>query len=120
MDTGGNKINAVQLSLTFDPSLIQIISVQPASSFPSVDVLKNHIDNTKGTVFYAIGTAPSQKPIVGNNNVLKIMYALTPAVTTKQKPIYTYIGFLPDTSVGASGYIINSLKVAYPQHITIH
>jgi len=119
MDTGSNKVNALQLLLSFDPSLIQIVSIQPTNSFQHAQVLTNQINNTKGTISYAIGIAPTQKPVVGSNNVLLITYTFTSSVATMKKPIHTYIGFLPSTSVGASGYMYNSLKIAYPQHITI-
>lgn len=62
LDTGGKNIVAAQVIATYDPTMIQVMDIDNASSDFNFEVFKN-VDNQKGEIFLALA-----KPTPGVNS----------------------------------------------------
>lgn len=94
--TGKNKVNAVQLELSYDPKALVNVSIESGDFFENPVILLDTIDEKTGRISYAIALSPadSGKTATGTVAVLKF------------KPLgnaSTSIKFLPKTQVAAEG-----------------
>ncbi len=89
-DGGNNSLSAVQLSLSFDPKILQITQLTPGNFFSNPTVLLKNIDNQKGKINYALG---SLKPQSGE----KTLAILTVKLISTTSPAGTKISFSSDT-----------------------
>lgn len=103
--TGVNKIVAVQLDLSFDPTVIQDVSITPGSFFADPVILFKKIDPVKGTISFAFGIGLSQQPATGPGTLATVSFTPVPG---QIKP--TNITFLPTTVIAAQGEVISVLK----------
>lgn len=95
IDTGKNKIHAVQLELAFDPTQITNIGIVAGDFFsPAAELIKK-IDSINGTISYAVSVPLGQGSKQGKGIVAKITYS---PVSTQISTI-TAINFLPKTGV---------------------
>lgn len=56
ISTGENLAMGVDLKISFDPSLIEVLSVEDVGFFESPQILMNTIDNTAGLISYSVGS----------------------------------------------------------------
>ena len=105
--TGNNKVNAVQLELSFDVAHLYNVDIKPGPLFQnSVELLKK-VDNQKGTISYALAGGIGQKGVTGGGTVAVITFS------QKGKPgDLARINFLPKTLVTAQGIDKSVLKTA--------
>lgn len=89
-EAGNNSLSAVQLSLNFDPKILQITQLTPGDFFSNPTVLLKNIDNQKGKISYALG---SLKPQSGE----KTLAILTVKLISITSPAGTKISFSSDT-----------------------
>lgn len=104
IDTGGNRVTAVQLELKYDPTALSQITITPSTFIPNATVLIKKIDTVNGRISYAVGIPPKQTPLMGTGTVATIRFVLSD--TAKQ----TTIDFLPKTLVTAEGLTPSVLK----------
>ncbi|MBI3093110.1 MAG: hypothetical protein HYZ02_02640 [Candidatus Levybacteria bacterium] len=107
VDTGNNALTAVQLELSYDPTVITSIKLTPASFFPNPVVLLENIDAKNGKISYALGIAPIDNPQKGQGAVVTVSFA-----TNLKAGQQTQISFLPKTLVSASQVAASVLKSA--------
>lgn len=69
-----NKVTAVQLEIQYDPLMVSDVEVEPGPLFPNAVVLINTNDVETGTITYAFGISPSQKPVVTAGLVAKLTF----------------------------------------------
>lgn len=74
MDTSANVVTGVDVRLSFDPSAIQILSLQQGSGLTGLDqTISNTYDNLAGTVSYAVFTLNGNNAVNGSGvEVLKV------------------------------------------------
>ena len=63
VNTGKDKVAALELHLSFNPKLVKIDSIAPGAFFEKANVLHKEIDNKAGTVVFVFG---SIEPKTGN------------------------------------------------------
>lgn len=93
IETNSNTVSAVDLTVSFDPKILRIDDVAPGDFFVDPTVLIERIDNTSGTLTYAIG---SLKPKKGTGKVVTLTLAGRRAGTT-------HITITENTKVAATG-----------------
>lgn len=93
IDTDNHTVSAVDLTVLFDPKILRIDDVAPGDFFVDPTVLIERIDNTSGTLTYAIG---SLKPKKGTGKVVTLTLAGRRAGTT-------HITITENTKVAAIG-----------------
>lgn len=107
INTQENEATAVQLELSFDPKMLTVTDITPASYFEKPIVLFKKINNQDGKISYAIAIPPSGTPKKGIGTVAKIN--IRSLMTAGQQ---TQITPLPKTMVTASGISPSVLKEA--------
>lgn len=111
IDTGNNKVTAVQLELSFNKELTKV-SIKPGSFFKNPIELLNRVDNQKGTISFALGTGVVRgriKGVRGKGTVATIYFE------EKGTPgKYAQINFLPKTLVVGAGTARSVLKSTIP------
>lgn len=105
IDSGENKITAVQIELVYDPKLLTNVNIQQGSFFPSAVELIKQIDTTKGRVTYALGLQPTQNAKAGTGVVARLIFA--PKLPNGEQ---TVVQFLPKSVVTAEGVVQTVLK----------
>lgn len=121
IDSAGHHVTAVQLEMTFDPALIEKITLKPpppsASFFdPSSPVLFQKVDYTTGRISYAVGIAPNQAPRIGKGTVVAISITAKPGARQTKKS--STITFVKQTLVTEEGSEKSILKHTSPLTIT--
>ena len=112
--TGNNKVNAVQLELSFDVTYLSNVDIKPGPLFQnSVELLKK-VDNQKGTISYALAGGLGQKGVSGGGTVAVITFQ-----EKGKAGDLTRINFLPKTLVTAEGIDKSVLKTSIGALITI-
>jgi hypothetical protein len=106
IQSGKNKVTAVQLELQYDPKILTKVAVIPGSFFAIPEVLLNQIDTETGRISYAFGAKLTDPGVVGKG----IVANLTFSVTAPGIPEKTAIIFLPKTLVTAEGISETVLK----------
>lgn len=89
MNTSTNKVIGVDMEVNYDPSAIEILSVQKGSGVASLDqTIRNVIDNTAGSLVYGVFTLNTTSSISGSNlSVLTISGKVKPTATAGNKSI---------------------------------
>lgn len=109
IDSGNNKVTAVQLELSYDPKVISQVDIATPSAgtsfFDNPVTLLKTIDTVKGTISYAIGIQPTGTAKKGKGTVAIISFR-----PIGSAPQTTSIIFLPKTLVTAEGISISVLK----------
>lgn len=71
IDTGGEKVSAVEIHLSFDPKLVKVKEITPGSFFAEPIVLdKAKIDNKLGAATFVVGSGPQTKS--GKGEIVKV------------------------------------------------
>lgn len=106
INTGSNKVTAVQLELEYNPDELTDVDITPANFFKNPVVLLKNINEKDGRVTLALGIAPGQSGVTGTGTVANLTF--NTATTSGQ----TTISFLPKTLVSAEGFAQSVLKSA--------
>ena len=74
MDTATNSVTGIDVRLNFDPSVMQVVSVQQGAGITNLDqTITNTYDNLTGKIAYSVFTLNSSKSVIGSGiEVLKI------------------------------------------------
>lgn len=92
IDTAGKTITAAQLSIAYDPVILQNMQLTQGPFFSNALTLKNTIDQQNGKIFYAVALAPNQSPLTGKGIVASLSFSLNQGVKST-----TTLQFLPQT-----------------------
>lgn len=107
IDTGGDKITAAQLELTYDPKVLTNIKINPGTFIQNPVVLLKKVDPGNGRISLAIGIHLGQTPPTGAGTLAVITFDEIPTATGS-----TIINFLPKTEVTAVGVAQSVLKTS--------
>lgn len=102
-----NRINSVQLELSFDPNVITVYDILPGTFFDSPQTLLKTIDNTNGRISFA--TSPAQGNASGTGLIATISFTLS---RTQKIATQTSITFLPKTELSSADTLDSLLKEA--------
>lgn len=105
IDTGTNKVNAVQIELSYNPNAITNMKILKGPFFSDATQLLNNIDAKNGKASYVLVVSPSGKAQSGKGTVATI--AFTTKLPSGQK---TSITFTPKTLVTAEDVPTSVLK----------
>lgn len=114
IETGKNKVTAVQLELQYDPKVLTNVSVDPSLFFKNPDVLLNQIDAKTGRISYAFGIGLTNQGVVGQGVVANITFEAKAGI-----PQETAILFLPKTLVTAQDTAQSVLKQTNVAQFTV-
>lgn len=109
INTGSNKINSVQLELSYDPKVLTKVDIVPGSFFVDPVVSIKNVDEVNGRislVLNASGPKEQDNGVVGQNIVAQIKFSIPKAL----KLTNTSISFLPKTQVLGNGFSTSLLK----------
>lgn len=101
-----NNVNAVQLELGYDPTVISNVSVKPGTFFKQPTILLNNIDEPDGRISYALAEQIDLHGHEGQGVVALVSFDTVPNASTSS----TTISFMPKTSVTADGIVESVLK----------
>ncbi|MDP2672081.1 MAG: cohesin domain-containing protein [Candidatus Daviesbacteria bacterium] len=105
IETGANKVTAVQIELQYDPRVLTNVSIVPGSFFKNPEVLLSQIDAKTGRISYALGASLKDPGVSGKGTVTTIQFQTKAGI-----PQETSIIFLPKTLVTAEGLTQSVLK----------
>lgn len=105
IDTGTNKVNAIQLELSYDPKTLPIVDIFPGSFLESATPLLKNIDTKNGKLTYVLTIPPTGKAQSGKGTIATL--AFTTRMPSGQK---TTITFMPKTLVTAENVPTSVLK----------
>ncbi|MCL6096552.1 MAG: cohesin domain-containing protein [Patescibacteria group bacterium] len=103
--TGGDKITAAQLELSYDPKVLTNVQIKPGTFIKNPVVLLKKVDQTNGRISLAIGIPLGQSGPTGTGTVATITFDEVPTATGS-----TILDFLPKTAVTAEGIAQSVLK----------
>lgn len=107
IDTSDNPVTAVQLEISYDPSLLSNVKVVTGPLFQNPVVLINKNDPATGQLTYAFGITPNHPTVSGIGTVATISF------TAKNVPgKQTSLTLLPKSLVTARGVRDSVLKNA--------
>lgn len=109
IETGKNKVNAVQLELQYDPKVLTNVAVSPGAFFKNPVVLLSQIDVKTGRITYAFGIGLKDQGVMGKGVVVTLSFEVKSAT-----PQQTSILFLPKTLVTAEDTTKSVLKQTNP------
>lgn len=108
IDTGENQVVGVDLSLSFNSAVLEVVDIIPGGFFSSPQQLAKTIDNQVGTIIYSLGSFIANQ---GSSTVVLI------SIKAKDEGIST-LGFNPETSVAGIGEG-EALQSTIPGTITV-
>lgn len=117
LSTSTNIVTGLDISLTFNPQIIQISQITPTSAISSMtsqttgQIIKNEIDNVNGTARFVAYTTNKNLGITGQANILNVVGS----VLNNVSPASYQINYSALTSIAALNEAQNSLisKSAY-------
>lgn len=112
IETGKNKVTAIQLELQFDPKVLTNVVITPGSFFKNPTELLNQIDTKTGRISYAVGVGLTDQGVMGKGVVVTITSGAKAESDSAKAglPQQTSIIFLPKTLVTAEGTTASVLK----------
>ncbi len=102
--SGRNRVNAVQLELSYDPKVLTNVDVKPGAFFTNPIVLLKNVDETAGRISYALALSPVTGGKIGTGTIAVLTFSSN---APGQK---TSIKFLSKTQVTAQGIRASVLK----------
>lgn len=113
INTKKNKVTAVQLELSYDPTLLSDVNIVPGPFFTERTELLKEIKN--GTILYSLGVTPGMPGKKGKGIIATVTFRMDTGDST-----ITPIAFLPKTMVTAEGESFSVLKSAKESLIYIN
>lgn len=105
--TGGDKVTAAQLELSYDPKVLTNVQIKPGTFIQNPVVLLKKVDEANGRISLAIGIPLGQAAPTGTGTVATITFDEIPTATGS-----TILDFLPKTAVTAQGIAQSVLKTS--------
>lgn len=105
--TGGDKVTAAQLELSYDPKVLTNVQIKPGTFIQNPVVLLKKVDEANGRISLAIGIPLGQAALAGTGTVATITFDEIPTATGS-----TILDFLPKTAVTAQGIAQSVLKTS--------
>jgi len=105
IETGGDKITAAQLELSYDPKVLTNVQITPGTFIQNSVVLLKKVDQANGRISLAIGIPLGQNGPTGTGTIATITFNEIPTATGS-----TILDFLPKTAVTAQGIAQSVLK----------
>lgn len=112
INTGQNKVVAVQLELQYDPKVLKKVNIEPGPFFASPKILLKNIDEKNGRITFALSQDNSLAAL-GQGIIAKISF------TAFQNSVPTKIEFLPKTKVTALDISESVLKSSIGAEFTL-
>lgn len=103
--TGKNRVNAVQLELSYDPKALANVDVTAGDFFTNPVILLKNIDQAAGRISFAIAVAAGERGRQETGTIAVLKFS---SLTNAQEK--TTIKFLPKTQVAAEGIQTSVLK----------
>ncbi|GEM_PF-848127 len=107
IDTGENKVNAIQFELLYNPQVLTNVEILQGSFFENPITLLKNIDVKSGKVSYVLATPPNGKAKSGRGVIATLKF--TTKLASGEK---TDITFSPKTLVTAEKIQTSVLKTA--------
>jgi hypothetical protein len=104
--TGSNKVNGVDIRLSYDPRALANVDIKPGTFFTGPVVLLKKVNIAQATVTYTLAVNPSQKSANGKGTVAVLSFSRIDSTLPIQ------INFLPQTEVTAVGYVSSVLNTS--------
>ena len=107
IDTDQNEVNAIQLEIAYDPSILSNVNITANGLFANPLQLLKQIDPETGRITFEYAVPPSQKSVKGKGTVATMTFTKAAGSTATS----TEIQLLPDslaTAVGVSGSVLKS------------
>lgn len=104
INTGGNKVTAVQLELSYNPNDLGSLDITPGAFIKTPTELLKTIDTNTGRISYALGIELSQKGVQGSGILATLSF------TKLRASGLTTISFLPKSLVSAQGIAQSVLR----------
>ncbi|MEK7571046.1 MAG: cohesin domain-containing protein [Patescibacteria group bacterium] len=105
IDTSDNDVTAVQLELSYDPTLVSNVQLTPGALFENPVVLINKVNAQEGKVTYAVGITPNRPTLKGTGSVATITFTAKGQIGSQAQ-----FNLLPTTLVTARGVAQSVLK----------
>lgn len=99
IDSGGDKVTAVQVEISYDPTVLTLKSIDQGAFLNNAFVLLKNIDAKNGRLSYALAINPNAAPVTGAGRVATLNFAVNTQSTTKN----SQITLLPKSLVTAQG-----------------
>lgn len=108
IDTNSDNVWGVELHIGFDSSVIQTVTINPGTFFPTSVILKNSVDYQNQNALFAIVGEPfnQQGSMKGSGTLAAIIISFQPNTTQKTTTMYIQ----PTTIVTADGVSESALK----------
>lgn len=111
INTGQNKVTAVQLELAYDPKVLGQVDINPGAFFIDPTVVIKKIDEKEGRISFALKISPNQSGVLGGGVLGQgILAVINFKVEPSQKQTPTSILFLPKTEVSSQDLPGSTLK----------
>lgn len=104
INTGTNKVTAVQLELSFDPNILTNVNIAPSTFFKNPNIIINKINNDIGKISYALAKTASESARKGEDALATLTFE------SKISSVPSAITFLSRTFVTAEGLDSSALK----------
>lgn len=104
VNTGSNKVTAVQLELSYNPDELLNVDIVPGTFFTDPVVLLKRVDEVTGRISLAIAIQPSGTAVNGAGTVASITFKPNTGVTSSS------INFIDKTQVTAESELKSVLK----------
>lgn len=95
--TGNNHITAVQMAISYDPTVFSDVTITPGTFFPNPLEFQNTVDPISGKILFAFAPQPTDQAKSGTGEIAILGFTISP--TAKQQE--STITFLPATIVTA-------------------
>lgn len=105
ISTGENKVNAIQLEFSFDPTKINVVDIKPTDFISKPQVLFKNIDNKNGIISLSIVVPLGNNGVSGKGAIATILFNEVKGQTGQ-----TAINFTQKTDVLAQGVNHSVLK----------
>ena len=114
IDTGANKVTAVQIELLYDPEVLTHVTISPGRFFTHPLTLLNEMNSTTGRISQAVGINFQSEAVRGQGVVATINFQ-----SKVTDPTTTTIAFLSKTLVTATGVSKSVLKSTIPAEFIV-
>ena len=108
IETGGDKVTAAQLELSFDPKVLTNVQITPGTFIQNPVVLLKKVDQSNGRISFTLGVPGNQQTPKGTGTIATITFDEIPTASGS-----TIVDFLPKTQVTAAGIAQSVLKESF-------
>ena len=95
-----NRVTGVQLEISYDPTVLRFVSVDPVDLLIGKQELIKKVDEKSGRITYASGVLPGQPVIQGTDEIVKLVFQPVGSASQTRE---TEVKILPESLVSAQG-----------------